>query len=165
MLVEIPTRDETMDNIVAFWNPADKTEPGREYLYGYRLYWCRNNPFQSHLAQVEATRDGIGGVVGQKRTHFSWRFVVDFVGGDLEMLGPDAKVVPVISTSRGQVEITSARPLLPIKGWRAMFDLVPDDSEQPIDLRLYLSLDGQALTETWMYQYSPPPAAQRQQYL
>ena len=45
-----------------------------------------------------------------------------------------------------------------------MFDLVPDDSEEPIDLRLYLALDGQALTETWMYQYGPPPVAQRQQY-
>ncbi len=165
MLVEIPTGDETMDNIVAFWSPADKTEPGREYLYGYRLYWCRENPFKIHLARVEATRDGIGGVVGQKRTHFAWRFVIDFAGGDLSMLGPDAKVTPVISASRGQVEITSARPLLPINAWRAMFDLVPDDTEQPIDLRLYLSLDGQALTETWMYQYSPPPAAQRQQYL
>jgi glucans biosynthesis protein len=165
MLVEIPTIDETMDNIVAFWNPADKAEPGREYLYGYRLYWTRHNPFKSHLAQVHATRDGIGGVVGRKRTYFSWRFVVDFLGGDLPMLGPDANVVPVIGTSRGRVEITSARPLLPIKGWRAMFDLVPDDSEQPIDLRLYLSLDGQALTETWMYEYAPPPLAQRQQYL
>ena len=165
MLVEIPTSDETMDNIVAFWSPADKTEPGREYLYGYRVYWCRDNPFKTGLAEVHATRDGIGGVVGQKRTHFSWRFVVDFVGGDFGMLGPDAKVVPVISASRGQVEVTSARPLLPVGGWRAMFDLVPDDSEQPIDLRLYLSLDGQALTETWMYQYAPPPVAQRQQYL
>jgi glucans biosynthesis protein len=164
MLVEIPTVDETMDNIVAFWTPADKAEPGREYLYGYRVYWCRENPFPPHLARVEATRDGIGGVVGQKRAHFAWRFVIDFVGGDLDMLGPDATVVPVITASHGQLEITSARPLLPIKGWRAMFDLVPDDSEQPIDLRLYLSLDGQALTETWMYQYAPPPVAQRQQY-
>ena len=165
MLVEIPTADETMDNIVAFWNPAGQIVPGREYLYGYRLYWCRSNPFKSHLAWVRATRDGIGGVVGQPRSYFSWRFVVDFVGGDLEMLGPDAKVVPVIAASRGRVQITSARPLLPVKGWRAMFDLVPDDSEQPIDLRLYLALDGQALTETWMYQYTPPPPAQRQQYL
>ena len=164
MLVEIPTSDETMDNIVAFWSPGDKIEPAQEYLYGYRLYWCRNNPFASHLAQVHATRDGIGGVVGQKRTHFAWRFVVDFVGGDFGMLGPDAKVIPVITSSSGHIEITSARPLLPIRGWRAMFDLVPDDSEQPIDLRLYLSLDGQALTETWMYQYAPPPVAQRQQY-
>jgi glucans biosynthesis protein len=31
----------------------------------------------------------------------------------------------------------------------------------PINLRLYLSTDGQALSETWLYQYSPPPPDQR----
>ena len=38
-LVEIPTVDETFDNIVAFWNPMDKPKPGQELLFGYRLYW------------------------------------------------------------------------------------------------------------------------------
>ena len=47
--------------------------------------------------------------------------------------------------------------LLPLKGWRAMFDLVPDGAGEPINLRLFLQLDGQALTETWIYQYTPPP--------
>jgi len=43
-----------------------------------------------------------------------------------------------------------------------MFDLVPtDDSPEPINLRLYLALDGQPLTETWLYQYTPPPPDQR----
>jgi glucans biosynthesis protein len=64
--------------------------------------------------------------------------------------------------SRGRVEITSARPLRSINGWRAMFDLVPgDDSVDPINLRLYLSVDGQALSETWLYQYTPPPLGSR----
>ncbi|EQD45409.1 periplasmic glucan biosynthesis protein MdoG, partial [mine drainage metagenome] len=125
MLVEIPTIDETMDNIVAFWNPAGEVVPGRVYEYGYRMYWCRENPFGSPLAHVRATRDGIGGVVGRPRTQFSWRFVVDFVGGDLPMLTHEAKVVPIITTSSGRVQIVSARPLVPINGWRAMFDLVP----------------------------------------
>jgi len=39
VLVEIPTADETMDNVVAFWTPAEVPQPGREYLYSYRLYW------------------------------------------------------------------------------------------------------------------------------
>ena len=163
MLVEIPTNDETMDNIVAFWNPAEEVVPGRDYTYGYRLYWCQDNPFKPHLAQVEATRDGIGGIVGQKRTEFSWRFVVDFVGGDLPMLAAGDQVQAVVSASQGHVQLVSARPLVPLKGWRAMFDLVPGAAQQQIDLRLYLALNGQALTETWMYQYTPPsPAAQRQ---
>ncbi len=162
MLVEIPTRDETADNIVAFWNPAEKPQRGAELLYAYRLYWCRDTPVESALATVGATRTGIGGVVGQKRTHFSWRFVVDFFGGDLPLLTDADRVTPVISASRGRIEIASARPLRPLDGWRAMFDLAPTDaSAQPIDLRLYLSFDGQPLTETWLYQYTPPPPDER----
>ena len=162
MLVEIPTVDETFDNIVAFWNPADKPQRGQELLFGYRLFWCRYNPSPCPLAQVIATRTGIGGVVGQKRTYFSWRFVVDFVGGDFALLGEDARIEPIISASRGTVEITSARPQHEIHGWRAMFDLKPsDDSTEPINLRLFLALNGQPLTETWIYQYTPPPPEQR----
>ncbi|HET9389098.1 MAG TPA: glucan biosynthesis protein D [Steroidobacteraceae bacterium] len=162
MLVEIPTQDETMDNIVAFWTPADKPQRGQEYLFGYRLYWCRENPFGPALATVRATYTGIGGIVGQKRTHFSWRFVVDFAGGDLTLLGEAARVTPVIWASRGRVEIVSARPLAPLHQWRAMFDLaLTDDSLEPINLRLFLSVDGQALSETWLYQYVPPPPDQR----
>jgi glucans biosynthesis protein len=115
-----------------------------------------------NLATVRATRTGIGGIVGQKRTHFSWRFVVDFAGGDLPLVPDSARVTPVIWASRGRVEITSARPLVPLRQWRAMFDLaLTDDSVEPINLRLFLSLDGQALSETWLYQYVPPPSDQR----
>jgi glucans biosynthesis protein len=49
-----------------------------------------------------------------------------------------------------------------VKGYRAMFDLKPADGDSaPVDLRLYLKSDGQPLTETWNYQWLPPPAHQR----
>jgi periplasmic glucans biosynthesis protein len=162
MLVEIPTEDETSDNIVAFWSPADKPQKGQELLYAYRLNWCRENPVVVDLARVHATRTGIGGIIGRKRTYFSWRFVVDFEGGQLPGLGENPKLVPVISASRGRVEITSVRPLRSINGYRAMFDLaLTEDSVEPINLRMYISIDGQALSETWLYQYTPPPVALR----
>jgi len=162
MLVEIPTDDETNDNIVAFWNPKEPFAPGKEHLLAYRLTWGARPPHHPFgLATTRATRTGIGGVVGRKRKHFSWRFAVDFAGGMLEMLGKDAVVEPVITVSRGKVEITSARPLHAINGYRAMFDLVPDESTDPIDIRMYLKLGNQPLTETWVYQYTPPPLDQR----
>jgi glucans biosynthesis protein len=107
-----------------------------------------------------ATRDGIGGIVGQKRTHFSWRFAVDFVGGRLASIGKDANVEPVIGASRGKIELASARPLESIGGYRAVFDVRPADADTtPIDLRLFLRANGEALTETWSYQWSPPERA------
>jgi glucans biosynthesis protein len=163
MLVEIPTPDETSDNIVAFWTPEDKPQPGREYLYGYRLYWCRDNPHGTKLATTSATRTGIGGPAGVKRSHFAWRFVVDFAGGNLAALGEQAHVVPNVTVSRGRIELPSARRIVPKPGeWRAIFDLaLTDDSTEPVNLRLFLSLNGEPLTETWLYQYTPPPPAQR----
>jgi periplasmic glucans biosynthesis protein len=104
---------------------------------------------------VVATRTGLGGYVGQKRTHFSWRFVVDFAGGNLSMLGKNAEVEPVITASRGQIEVPSVRPLDIVRGYRVTFDLKPtDDSVAPVDLRLYLHANGQPLTETWLYQWT-----------
>ncbi len=92
--------------------------------------------------------------------------MVDFEGGQLDALGDQPKLQAVVNASRGSVETVSARPLLGTTAWRAEFDLVPpDDSTEPINLRLYLSLDGQALTETWLYQYEPPPADQRKRWV
>jgi glucans biosynthesis protein len=164
-LVEIPTVDETFDNIVAFWHPEKPLLPDQEYLFSYRLHWGEQvpaGPFE--LARARSTRTGLGGVIGQERTYFSWRFAVDFAGGALEMLGDRADVEPVITVSRGEVEITSARPLSAINGYRAMFDLVPGDSVEPITIRLYLRLGQEALTETWIYQYTPPPREERTLY-
>ena len=154
-LVELPTVDETFDNIVAFWNPAAKPQPGQELLFSYRLHWGAQMLVRPPLAQVVATRTGLGGYVGQKRTHFSWRFVVDFAGGNLSMLGENVEVAPVITASRGQIEVPSVRPLDIVRGYRVTFDLKPtDDSVAPVDLRLYLHADGQPLTETWLYQWT-----------
>ena len=109
-----------------------------------------------------ATYTGIGGVVGQRRKYFSWRLVVDFAGGPLSMIGKDVQVEPVISASRGEIEITSARPQQFISGYRAMFDLKSiGDSVAPIDLRLYLRRGTQPLSETWLYQWTPPPPGER----
>ncbi len=165
-LVELPAPDETFDNIVAFWTPADPMKPGAEMLFGYRMYWGTDLPFGPNLARVVATRTGIGGVIGQPRRYFSWRFAVDFVGGELATILPGATVEPVISASRGQIEITSARPLDSINGFRAMFDLKPtDDRTDPIDLRLFLRKNNQPLSETWIYQWTPPDARKRREML
>ena len=160
-LVEIPTVDETFDNIVAFWNPAAPVQPGQEMLWAYRLRWGAEPAPQPALAQCVATRTGIGGVIGQKRKYFSWRFAVDFAGGNLALVDPKTEVDAVVSASRGRIELTSARPLAAVRGWRAMFDMVPDASTEPVTLRLFLRARGQALSETWLYEWTPPPLAQR----
>ncbi len=130
-------------------------QAGQELAFGYRLSWGAQPPAAPPLARVVATRTGIGGIVGQPRRYFSWRFVVDFAGGELGRLG-GAAIEPVIRVSRGRVEIVSARPLASIDGVRAMFDLVPDADNAPIELRLTLQSGDRPLSETWAYQWTPP---------
>ena len=91
-MVEIPTVDETFDNIVAFWNPSEKPKAGQELLFSYRLHWGTRMPYGSPLAQTLATRTGIGGTVGVKRSYYSWHFAVDFAGGELGAVAKDAPV-------------------------------------------------------------------------
>lgn len=161
-LVELPTVDETSDNMVAFWNPEEKPRAGQELLYSYRLHWGSTMPSGTPLARVVATRTGIGGIIGQKRSHFSRRFAIDFSGGALAKLAKGTTVEPVITASSGEVAITSARPLASVRGYRAMFDLKPPEAgAEPINLYLYLRAGGRQLSETWQYQWTPPPPHQR----
>lgn len=162
-LVEIPTLDETFDNIVAFWKPAQEIKRGQELLYSYNMYWGSHSPKHSPRAQVVNTFTGIGGVMGKKRHHYSKRFAIDFAGGSLAKLDQNTKVKAVINTSKGKIEIESARPLSAINGYRVMFDYVPEDNtETPVDMNVYLEANGKALSETWQYQWTPPAGKDRE---
>jgi len=164
-LVEIPTVDETFDNIVAFWNPAVVPAPGEELLYGYRLYWGTHMPFGSPRGTTVATRTGLGGVIGQQRRFFSWHFAVDFAGGELGALPAGSPVEAVATTSRGEILNKTAHFVPEFKGYRALFDVKPDERTDPIDLRLYLRIRGWPLTETWLYQWTPPSLQDRRRAL
>jgi glucans biosynthesis protein len=56
-LIEMPTIDETGDNIVLIWEPAPALEPGKPFRFHYRLRWLRD-PEPSGLFAVRATRSG-----------------------------------------------------------------------------------------------------------
>ena len=69
-------------------------------------------------------------------------------------LDKEAPVEPVIWVSRGRVMSPVARRVEEFDGWRAHFDLRVDGTE-PISMRCFLRIGHTALTETWVYQYSP----------
>jgi glucans biosynthesis protein len=155
-LVELSTADETFDNIVAYWNPEEPVQQGKELSYRYRLHWGLQPPFRP-VGEVIATRIGAGGIPGEKdRLTKSRKFVIDFKGGRMDRLSEKDGVEPVITASRGLILRPAARPIKDLNAWRCNFDLVADGTE-PIDLRCYLRDKEGALTETWLYQWSPTP--------
>jgi periplasmic glucans biosynthesis protein len=158
-LVEIPTDDEINDNIVAFWVPKQAAKTGAAYRFRYRLHWLADEPYPANeIARTFATRIGRGGEPGQAHPKGTYKFVIEFFGAPLEQLAPGDLPTPVVSASRGEIAHAFAEPIPNTKRWRAVFDLAAAGSE-PVELRLYLRLGDRPLTETWLYQYLPPPEA------
>jgi periplasmic glucans biosynthesis protein len=157
-LVEIPTDDETRDNIVAMWVPTDPAKAGASYRLRYRLHWSADEPFPTPLAHCVATRLGNGGVPGQPRPEGVRKFMVEFLGGPLANLPFGVKPEPVLWASRGTFSyiFTEAVPDGVSGHWRAQFDLTATGND-PVDLRLYLKNGDKVLSETWLYQYLPFP--------
>ncbi len=157
MLVELTTDDEIHDNIVAFWSPAAPAAAGSAFDLAYKMNWVEATPPQP-VARFIATRVGSGGVPGQPRPPNVVRFVCDLDGKGLEGLDRSSGVEAVVEASRGTLDLVVAYPIATTDRWRASFDLdigPPDQTDAPIDLRMYLRHDGKAMSETWIYQAFP----------
>jgi glucans biosynthesis protein len=150
-LVEIPTDDETNDNVVAFWSPANPVRGGDALSFRYRLSWIGDDPGNSFVARVVSTRTGPGGRPGQARPPHVKKLVVDFEGGGLAGLSRESGVEPVVSAERGRIESAVAYPVVGTDRWRLMIDVTLLDADSA-DLRAWLRRGGAALSETWTYQ-------------
>ncbi|WP_110401897.1 glucan biosynthesis protein [Sphaerotilus hippei] len=155
-LIEIPTDDEIHDNTVALWVPRAPARAGNRYALDYRLHWSADEPHPTPLARVTATRLGRGGQPGQPRPAGVRKFVVDFQGGPLAQLPFGVRPEPVLSSSSGRFSLafTEAVPDGVPGHWRASFDFTPE-GEAAADLRLFLRVGEQALSETWLYLLLP----------
>ncbi|MFC3282277.1 glucan biosynthesis protein [Litchfieldella rifensis] len=155
-LVEIPSNSETNDNIVAYWVPGQPLQAGEERTYRYRTSTFDARLPQQTLASVVRTRQGWGGVPGENEPPpRSYRqFIVDFRGGELSSLDASHPVEAQLTASTGETRQLRVRQLPDNKTWRASFHLRPD-GEKPSDFRLFLSLRGEPLTETWNYVWNP----------
>ncbi len=56
-LIEMPTSDETNDNVILVWEPQPSLVVGKPFRFHYRLRWMRD-PKPSGLFTVRATRSG-----------------------------------------------------------------------------------------------------------
>jgi periplasmic glucans biosynthesis protein len=153
-LIELPTEDETMDNIVAMWVPKQPAKAGSSLQLHYRLTWSAGEPHETTLARCIATRIGRGGEPGQNRPKGVRKFVVEFLGGRLATLPYGTKPQPVLSTTSGSFSdvFTEAVPDSVPGHWRAQFDFTAAATDV-VDMRLYLKNAEQTLSETWLYQH------------
>lgn len=153
-LLEIPTDDEIHDNIGAFWVPAGKAKAGNEYSLNYRLHWLADEPYPAeNIASTTATRIGKGGEPGKPRPQNHYRFAIEFNRPSVMTKIPYGVFPEVkVTTSAGKVIRTFAEPVPNGNIWRAVFDMEVEP-RQIAELRMYLELNGEPLTETWLYQF------------
>ena len=154
-LVEIPTDDETSDNIVAYWCPKDGLKAGRSANYRYKLSWLDDIAFPEALGRATATWTGMGGRPGVKRPDGVRKYVIDWQGPVFAGLGREDGVELVVTASRGVVSNAYSHPVVDQRErWRSLFDIEASGTE-PVDMRAYLRRKGTALSETWIAQYFP----------
>ncbi|HEY6483130.1 MAG TPA: glucan biosynthesis protein [Steroidobacteraceae bacterium] len=154
-LVEIPNGEEIHDNIVAYWVPEAAVQPHKPIAFSYVLYAYSRSSLWPPGGRVMATRTGevVAGPNAQAVPNVR-RMVVDFTGGDLDDLYASQPVQAQISANGGEVDGVTVQRLAQSAIWRVSFKL-KTSSEKPVDLRCYLTLYGEALTETWTYLWKP----------
>ncbi len=157
-LVEIPTADETNDNIVAFWTPENLPEPGKEMSFNYRLHFSRDeaNLHSDDTAWVKNTLRSAGDVKQSnlvRQPDGTIAFTVDFVGKAMSEMPENSQVTPQVSVGdNGEVVEQSVRYNPVTKGWRLVLRLRVKDNKQATEMRAALASDNKTLTETWSYQ-------------
>ncbi|MGP9766019.1 glucan biosynthesis protein [Halomonas sp. AOP13-D3-9] len=154
-LVEIPTPDETHDNIVAYWVADDTLDAGESRRLHYLTHTLNTQPDAHNLGRAIRTRHGSAGVPGQadSPSQDQRQFIVDFQGGALADISADQPVELAISSQPGEVLLPQVTALPDDNGWRASFRLPASD--QPSDVRLRLTLNGEPISETWNYVWYP----------
>jgi len=147
VLVEIPTTNETNDNIVAFWRPRDVIPAGRPYEGSYTLHWTAEALLPSKLARFSAARNGRS-MDGQRRL-----FLLD-VSGLVPEREDAADITLDVTTSAGAVMHKVVQHNAAVRGLRASFELDPKGADV-VEIRAVLKRNERALSETWLYRWTP----------
>ena len=148
--MQIPTPDETNDNIVAFWVPQALPAPGKPLDIAYRIHWQSAGTVPAGKGWVVQTRRGRGFA---KQPDGDIKYVVDFDGPALRC----ARRRPPTSSRSIWVDANAEvreRNLFknPVTGaWRMTVRIKRNDAAKPVELRAYLKQQQTTLTETWSY--------------
>ena len=150
LLVQLPTANEFLDNVVAFWSPGP-VEGGTKLDLKYRLTFGAPAIAQTKLGRVVNTfvgRDVIDASSGAGQ----YRFIVDFTGARLDQLNANAPLAATISSREGTTILEHQLERIEATGYWRLSVLARADADKPLALRGSLSLNGRQLTEVWSYE-------------
>jgi glucans biosynthesis protein len=156
-IVEIPTKSEVHDNIVAFWTPEQAFKAGDSLYFSYVLSTVEQSPFVSDLASVVRTRQGKAVLPGDefkdKALTSTRQFSVDFTAPANTAFDSENMHL-VVHGVNGSVSKQRLYPVADGQEWRATF-LVKPQEKQTVDMRAYIEQNGVRISEVWNYVYQP----------
>ena len=158
-LLQLPTPDETHDNVVAYWVPDQTPAPGEPMDFAYQIAWQGDEQQRPPSSWVTQTRRGYGyghADISAKKTDPYVQFVIDFAGPALDALPDNAAVQAVASTDSNGRVVQSLAYRNPATGaWRVTLRVQAIDPTRPVDARLFLQHQEHTLSETWTYVIHP----------
>ncbi len=151
VLVQLPTPDETNDNMVAFWTPNAPVTPDTPLAFAYHVSFGKSDIPQNPMGTVVNTFIGDGNRIGGGNALNAYRVIVDFVGGPLNKLSSNSPInSQVTALEGGEILEHFVEYHEPIKGWRLSI-LAKPFLQKPLHLRAFLNNETTTLTETWTY--------------
>jgi len=152
-LVQIPTPNETNDNIVVFWLPDTPPALRKPFDIEYRIRWQKETETRPPLGYIAQTRRGHG---YSKEPDASVGFLIDFEGPVLKKLPPDGAVESVLTVdSNGEILENRVYRNDVTGGYRMRVRIKQIDDKKPVELRAFLRSNGTTLTSTWSYIIPP----------
>jgi glucans biosynthesis protein len=145
-LIEIPTKEEIHDNIAGFWRPKNVLQAKAEHTYTYRLHWGPDVPKLTSLARFSRT------AVGAKGDNAKI-FVLDLIGEKLKSVDPN-NIRGNVTAEKAEIRNVVTQPNPATGGWRLSFELSAKE-KNPIELRASLMQGNDAISEVWVYRWTP----------
>ena len=150
-LIEIPTGEETWDNVVTMWEPDHQPTATEPLRFAYKLNWQKEH--EHKLAKVISTRWGEG--VATPDIPNDYVFVLDFTKGPVAD-GKPADWVPSVEINiTGDAKMLDKRVMANPEtgGWRAFFKLDIQPAVKLLEMTCELTDGKQPLSERWVYQW------------
>ncbi|RYF06240.1 MAG: glucan biosynthesis protein G [Comamonadaceae bacterium] len=167
-LMEIPTPDETNDNIVAYWTPDKPLRRGQMQQFAYRMHWTTDEP-ALHSAGNAWVKQTLHSESEQLQANLIRKldgasaFLIDFEGPALAQPATAIAINPHVSVdSNAQLLGVDIQRNPAIQGWRVTVRVHVKNPALPVEIRAALMQGDKPISETWSYQIAPqpvPPAA------
>lgn len=151
VLVQLPTPQETNDNIVAFWTPKTPVTPETPLSLAYDVNFGTSDISGNPMGTVLHTFIGDGNRIGGGKVPNAYRIIIDFTGGPLAKLSADTPINgQVTALEGGEILEHFVEYNAQIKGWRLSI-LAKPAQNKPLHVRAFLNTETTTLTETWTY--------------